>query len=178
MARGESERASNLLGALALAVADRLEETLGAAVGRSQSSAALLSALDQFLEAPTIERLSQVVGLSQSGAVRLVDRLQRDGYVRRAPGHDARSVTVRLTGKGRRAAGRVRDRRIALLQGVLAPLSDSERRVFAELAASLVTGMMREPGAARWTCRLCDLGACGRAEGNCPLEREARRRYG
>lgn len=178
MADGGSQQAANLLGALALAVTDRLGDRLDAAVGHSQSAAAALSALDQFLAAPTVERLSQVVGLSQSGAVRLVDRLERDGYVRRAPGPDARSITVRLTSKGRTAARRVHDQRAAVLRQVLAPLGDSERRMFAGLAGRLLAGMMREPGAVRWTCRLCDLGACGRASGQCPLEQEARRRYG
>lgn len=168
------DQPANVLGALALAVADRL----GDALGHSQSAAAALVALDQFLDGPSVDRLAQVVGLSQSGAVRLVDRLEGDGYVRRAPAGDARSRAVRLTAPGRQAARRVEQRRMALLGDVLSPLGEDERRAFAELAGRLLVGMMREPGAARWTCRLCDMGSCGRPKGNCPLEREARRRYG
>lgn len=82
-----SNQAANLLGALAIAVTDRLGESLV----HSPSAAALLSAVDQFLDAPTLDGLAQVVGLSQSGAVRLVDRLERDGYVRRGHG-DRKSV--------------------------------------------------------------------------------------
>jgi hypothetical protein len=67
LAREEPERAANLLGAPALAVADRMEDALVAAVGYSQSSAAMLSTLDQFLQSATIERLAEVTGLSQSG---------------------------------------------------------------------------------------------------------------
>jgi DNA-binding MarR family transcriptional regulator len=174
----EPAQPSNLLGALALAVNDRVDETLDATVGRSQSAAAMLSALDQFLDVPTIERLAQVLGLSQSGAVRLVDRLQHDGYVRRSPGPDARSIGVHLTAAGRRAARRVREERLARLDALLEPLDVDERRLFASLAGRLLVGMMRDPGAVRWTCRLCDLQACGRPEGRCPLEQEARRRYG
>jgi hypothetical protein len=37
---------------------------------------------------------------------------------------------------------------------------------------------MRGPGATRWMCRLCDLDACGRADGSCPVERAAAARYG
>ena len=178
MTESTSARAANLLGALALAIGDRLDETLGATVGRSQSAAAVLSALEQFLDAPGVERLSEVLGLSQSGTVRLVDRLERDGYVRRGPGADARSVTVTLTSKGLRAAKRVREQRMALLAGLLDPLNESERHLFAEAIGQVLVGMMRPPGAVRWTCRLCDLGACGRADGHCPLDQEARRRYG
>lgn len=164
---------ANLLGALAAAVTDRL----GEALGHSPSAAALLSAVDQFLDAPSIDRLAQVVGLSQSGAVRLVDRLERDGYVRRGPGADARSRSVHLTSAGRRAARRVRQGRLGLLNDLLAPLDEHERQTFSALVGRLLVGMMREPGAIGWTCRLCDLHACGRPEGYCPLEQEARRRY-
>ena len=38
----------------------------------------------------------------------------------------------------------------------------------AGLTGKLLVGMMREPGATRWTCRLCDLGACGRPTGPLP----------
>jgi DNA-binding MarR family transcriptional regulator len=178
LASSEPAQSSNLLGALALAVNDRVDETLDATVGRSQSAAAMLSALDQFLDVPTIERLAEVLGLSQSGAVRLVDRLQHDGFVRRTRGPDARSIGVALTGAGRRAARRVRAQRLARLDELLEPLDEDERRHFAVLAGRLLVGMMRDPGAVRWTCRLCDLQACERPQGGCPLEQEARRRYG
>ncbi len=169
---------ANLLGALALGVVDRLDASLDATVGRSQSAAAALSALDQFLNAPGIDRLAQVLGLTQSGAVRLVDRLARDGYVRRAPGADGRSVAVRLTTAGRRAARRVREQRLELLEELVSSLDEDEQAAFAALAGRLLAAMMREPGAVRWTCRLCDVHACGRPDGLCPLEQEARRRYG
>lgn len=178
MASRGLDQAANLLGALALAVSDRLDASADATVGRTQSAAAMLSALDQFLDEPGIERLAQVLGLSQSGAVRLVDRLGRDGYVRRTPGADGRSVAVHLTATGRRVARRVREQRLALLDALMSCLTADEREVFAGLAGRLLVGMMREAGARRWTCRLCDLDACRRPEGLCPLEQEARRRYG
>jgi DNA-binding MarR family transcriptional regulator len=169
---------ANLLGALALAVTDRMDEALAQTVGRSETAAAALSALDQFLHGPTVDKLAQVVGLTQSGAVRLVDRLERDGYVRREAGADARSITVTLTPAGSRIARRLRERRDDLLIDILHPLDAAEQQVLGELLGRLLVGMMREPGATRWGCRLCDLGACGRALGQCPIEREARRRYG
>jgi hypothetical protein len=36
---------------------------------------------------------------------------------------------------------------------------------------------MREPGAVRWMCRLCDTGVCRGAEGGCPVGNAARERY-
>src|SRR5205807_7247716 len=110
--------------------------------------------------------------------VRLVDRLEHDGLVRRGPGEDGRTTTVALTPAGRRAARRLEAARLEVLDSVLQPLSDTERRAFTSLVGRVLVGMMREPGATRWMCRLCDLSACGRPAGHCPLEQEARARYG
>ncbi len=52
------------------------------------------------------------------------------------------------------------------------------RDTLAALLARVLVGMMREPGATRWMCRLCGLSACGRAAGHCPIVREAHTRYG
>ena len=145
---------------------------------RSETAASAMSALDQFLHGPSVDQLSQVVGLSQSGGVRLVDRLQRDGLVERGPGGDGRTAAVSLTARGRRAARRLAEARLELLGDVVGTLTAGEQDVLAELVGRMLVGLMREPGATRWTCRLCDLGACGRAEGHCPLEQEARARYG
>ena len=171
-------RAGNLLGALALAVTDRCVGAAGTVGEHSESAAAALSALHQFLDGPSIERLATVVGLSHSGTVRLVDRLEHDGLVRRGPGSDSRITAVALTAAGRREAGRIAAGRLDLLGQVLDPLSPTEQRTLAELAGKILVGMMRPPGATRWTCRLCDLNACGRAAGRCPVEQAARAQYG
>src|SRR5947208_6967587 len=100
---------ANLLGALALAVDDRMADAVVAAAGHSVTAATALSALDHLrvLEAPSIERLSQALGLTHSGTVRLVDRLEEGGYARRQRGADGRSAAVLLTPAGRGAAARV-----------------------------------------------------------------------
>jgi DNA-binding MarR family transcriptional regulator len=172
------DRASNLLGALALSVADRMSDAVGGAAGQSQSAAIALSALLHFLDAPSVDRLRQVLGLTPSGAVRLLDRLEEAGYVSRRPGADARSIAVALTPAGRRAARRVAAARGAVLEEALAPLSAAERRTFEELTSRVVVGLMREPGAVRWMCRLCDTGTCRGAPGGCPVANAARERYG
>jgi DNA-binding MarR family transcriptional regulator len=171
-------QSANLIGALALAVSDRVADAVADRSGRSESTAAALSALDQFLGQPSIDLLSRVLGLSQSGTVRLVDRLEDEGLVRRGPGEDGRTTTVPLTPAGRRAARQLEAARLEVLDAVLEPLSDSEQRTLSALVGRMLVGMMREPGATRWMCRLCDLSACGRPDGHCPIEREARARYG
>lgn len=173
------DRAGNLLGALSLAVADRTSEAVGDAAGQSESAAIALSALRHFLDAPSVDKLRRVLGLTPSGAVRLVDRLQSAGYVERRPGaHDARSVSVHLTPSGRRAAERVSRARAEVLDGALATLGSQEREQFEELLALVIPGMIRGPGATRWMCRLCDMGACQRDQGRCPAANAARARFG
>ncbi|MFL6077854.1 MAG: MarR family winged helix-turn-helix transcriptional regulator [Mycobacteriales bacterium] len=166
-------RTENLLGTLSLAVADRMRDGLTGAAEAADTDATALSALDQFLDGATIDLLRQVLGLTSSGTVRLVDRLEAAGYVRRGrlggDGADRRATTVTLTAAGREAAGKVTGARRAVLRDALAVLSPAERERFGELAGRMVAAMVRPAGATRWMCRLCDLDACGRPRGECPV---------
>jgi DNA-binding MarR family transcriptional regulator len=159
----------NLLGALTLALADRMDEATSEAAGGSGELAAALSSLHMFLGSPSIKVLKEVLGLTPSGAVRLVDRLEHAGLVERSPGNDGRSRRVALTHTGRTAARAVVAARREVLEPALAPLSERERARLDELLAKLLVGLKRKPGAERWTCRLCDIHACGRKEGRCPF---------
>jgi len=171
------DRAANLLGALSLVIADRMADVMAEAGGRPESGAAMLSALLHFLDRPSVDLLRQVLGLTSSGTVRLVDRLAEAGYVRRGPGADGRSVSVELTGQGRKAAQAVAAARAGVLGGALATLSPAERETFEQLMSKMLIGMIRAPGATRWICRLCDTGTCRGAPGGCPVGNAARQRY-
>jgi MarR family transcriptional repressor of emrRAB len=171
------DHTGNLLGALSLAVTDRTSAAAGEALGQSDSAAAALSALHHFLKEPSVDLIRQVLGLTPSGAVRLIDRLEEAGYVARGAGRDGRSVTVRLTARGRRAAERVAAARSAVLEDALAGLSAGERRRLDDLVSRVLVGLIRGPGATRWMCRLCDTGACGREAGSCPVANAARDRF-
>jgi DNA-binding MarR family transcriptional regulator len=171
------DQTANLLGALSLVIADRMADAMGEAGGRPESAAAALSALWHFLDRPSVDLLRQVLGLTSSGTVRLIDKMADSGYVERGPGADRRSTSVALTDAGREAAERVGAARTAVLQGALAGLSGDERAVLRQLMGKVLVGMMREPGAVRWGCRLCDTGVCRGAEGGCPIGNAARERY-
>src|SRR5262249_21140128 len=109
--------------------------------------------------------------------VRLLDRLEESGYVRREAGADGRSTSVVLTSDGRLAAERVTGARASVLERALAVLTPGERDRFEYLAGKLLVSMMRGPGATRWICRLCDIGVCRGTEGGCPVGNAARERY-
>jgi DNA-binding MarR family transcriptional regulator len=167
------EREANVLGALALVVADRTSDAIAGAAGQSETAAAALSALHHFLDRPTIDLLRQVLGLTPSGTVRLVDRLVGAGYVTREPGGDGRSRAVALTAEGRLAAERVAAARADVLSAALSALSTDERATLHDLLSRLLATFVRGPGATRWICRLCDTDACGRADGHCPAANAA-----
>jgi DNA-binding MarR family transcriptional regulator len=171
------DQTANLLGALSLMIADRMADAMGEAGGRPESAAAALSALWHFLDRPSVDLLRQVLGLTSSGTVRLVDKMARAGYVERGPGTDGRSTSVTLTPAGRAAAERVGTARTEVLHGALAGLSAEERAVLGTIMGKVLAGLMREPGAVRWMCRLCDIGACRGAAGGCPVGNAARERY-
>ncbi len=171
------DRTGNLLGALAQVIADRTADAVDEAAGSSPSAAAALSALLHFLDAPSVDLLRQVLGLTSSGTVRLVNRLEEAGYVRRGPGQDGRSTSVTLTAAGRRAAHRVSAARAGVLSESLGGLSAAERDELESLIGVVLAGLVRGPGAVRWLCRMCDTDVCGREEGKCPVANAARDRY-
>jgi DNA-binding MarR family transcriptional regulator len=160
-------RDANLIGALGLALADRLAEA--GAPDASGSAAEALVTLHGRYAGSTIDAVAGIVGLSHSGTVRLVDRLAAAGLVERRRGADQRSAALYLTPGGRRAARRVLTRREANLEAMLALLTDGQRRELADLAAVLLGRLGQAPEAERRLCRLCDLEACGRSRGACPV---------
>lgn len=173
----ELDRTANVLGALSLALTDRTSAAVGDAAAQSETAAVALSALHHFLQDPSVDLLRQVLGLTPSGTVRLVDRLQDAGYLTRQPGRDGRSVSLRLTASGRRAAKRVSAARAEVLQDALSGLEAGERTTLDDLLSRVIVGLIRGPGATRWMCRLCDTTACGREHGNCPVANAAQQRY-
>jgi DNA-binding MarR family transcriptional regulator len=169
---------ANLLGALALVIADQTADAVTSAAGGSGSAAAALSALYHFLDRPTIDGLRQVLGLTPSGAVRLVDRLAEAGLVTRGPGADGRSRSVLLTPAGRRVAAQVAAARAAVLTRALADLSAGEREALHGLLGRVMAGLVHRKDGGAWICRLCDLRACGHDEGRCPTAEAAAAKYG
>lgn len=166
-------RDANLLGALGIALSDALADAGELAGG--PSPAAALVALHGTSAGGTIDTLAGRLGLSHSGAVRLVDRLVREELVERRRGADQRSAALVLTPAGRRVARRVLSRREANLHNFLVLLTDDQRAVAVELVEALLAGVGREGEAESRVCRLCDLEACGRSRGRCPVAPPVRR---
>jgi MarR family transcriptional regulator, negative regulator of the multidrug operon emrRAB len=166
---GEAAREANLLGAISLAVAERANEAVRLAAAHGGAAPAALVALATFLDGSSLDVMRRPLGLSHSAAVRLADRLARAGLVRREPGADGRSVSIRLTPEGAVLATEIRLAREAALEVVLAPLSPAERAELTALHEKLLAGITGGRADAGHICRLCDADACGHELGRCPV---------
>src|SRR5919198_4550073 len=95
-------RQANLVGALAIAVVDRLHEARVANPSRGLTATAALNHL-RLRPGQNIDFLARLLQISHPATVRLVDRLEAEGLVeRRRDRADARSRTLVLTAAGRR----------------------------------------------------------------------------
>ena len=177
--RSSHQHVANVFGALSLVVADRMNAAVEAVAALGPSAPAALAALHEFLDGGSVTQLSSVLGLSHSGTVRLVDRLAVEGLVERIGAQDGRAVSVVLTSSGRRVALRIRRARSKALTSALSALtSDEVDNLVAALDKMLTTITLARADERSdrshdrpqpWLCRLCDFAACGRSEGNCPV---------
>jgi MarR family transcriptional repressor of emrRAB len=176
-------RLSNLLGALAVGLTDRLQDAARDAAQLDGIDPAALIALLDFSPDGTVQALSQICGLTHSGAVRLVNRLATAGLVERSAGRTARSITISLTAAGRSAALTLRAARQHAIAATAAGLTRKQRTELASACDVLISALTSErlarrsagePPSGGALCRLCDFSACQRPEGNCPAERTAR----
>ena len=163
-------RDANLVGALAVALSDRVAEAAVRAGGHGASGPAALTALNGPAGGASIDGLRRIVGLTHSGAVRLVDRLAAAGLVERRVGADQRSVALWLTPAGRRAARRVLAQREAVVEAALAGLPAADRAALVRAAERILPALAGGPEGERRVCRLCDSEACGRPAGRCPMQ--------
>lgn len=150
---------ANMLGALGLAVADRIEIAAREILNHAGETPAALVVIGYGM-GPSNDRLRQVLGLSHPGTVRLTDRLVADGLVERRSGQDRRAVALFLTERGMAMREELLQGRLAAIRPLLEPLSDDERETLAGLLAKVLQAMAPDDGARCNLCRLCDNRAC------------------
>jgi MarR family transcriptional repressor of emrRAB len=168
------ERTANLLGALALTLTDSVGAALGDEAGVAGTDAAALITLHNYAEGESLDLLRSALGLSQPGMVRLVDRLEGRGLLRRRRAErDARAIALRLTASGRRAAEAAVRARGRVVHRALEALDPGEQRALAGLVAKMLTAETTGPVRSRVICRLCDPDACGHPQ-RCPVTQAVR----
>lgn len=164
-------RTANLLHAMATAINDRQVSAMTEAAGLGPSAVAVILTLGQY-DRQSISEIAAVTALSHSAAVRLVDRLERDGLITRARKQQGRSVPVSLTVKGRRTYTDLRRAQSSALSDILAPLSEEEKAQLVHLAERLLEPMATDRNAKDHICRYCDESVC--LQGKCPVETTSR----
>jgi len=164
----------NVVGALAVALGDRIRDATEEAAGMVGPMPAALSALQQWAGGRPVDTLAGGLRLSHSRTVRVIDRLEADGLATRErdPG-DGRSVLVRLTPAGEAAASRVQAARAEALASALDGLTPADRRALAAAAEQVLERVTTGRRSAGAICRLCESHACGHYEGRCPVTRGA-----
>jgi MarR family transcriptional repressor of emrRAB len=155
---------ANLLGALSLAVMDRIEQGAREVVGRGGETPAALVVIG-YGQGMTNDTLRRILGLSHSGTVRLVDRLVSDQLVERRPGKDGREVALRLTARGAATRNDLMASRISAVTSLLDVLSPAETKRLGTLIRELLARQDTSELDRFTICRMCDDRVCT----NCPL---------
>jgi MarR family transcriptional repressor of emrRAB len=164
-----ASRQANLLGALAIAVVDRLHEARADDDGRGLTAAAALNHL-RLRPGQNIDFLARLLHISHPATVRLVNRLEAEGLVERRPDDDdARSRALVLTPAGQRAALAAARKRLQVLGQMLSPLTTAERRQLEPVIEKLLSTLTSDRWDARHICRLCDIPTCQMPA--CPVDR-------
>lgn len=166
-------RIANLLGALSLAVTERLTAEVSRAAGVSVSGASALVTL--HTEAGIgITELGARVGLSQPAAVRMVDALTVAGLAERRS-RPGRGVEVHLTPAGNDAVRQVLERREDVLARLLDPVGDERLRAMVPGLEAVLAGLVENRRSEFVLCRLCDRDACVADGDGCPVGQACRR---
>ncbi len=158
------DRTANLLGAVGLAVADRIERTARDILSHAGETPAALVVIGYGL-GPSNDQLRRILGLSHPGAVRLVDRLVADGLVERRGGRDKRAIALHLTEQGAGLREDLLKGRLAAIRPLLAPLTATEQDTFGSLLHKMLSSMETTDLERCNLCRLCDDRVCR----NCPI---------
>jgi DNA-binding MarR family transcriptional regulator len=162
-------RQANLLGALAIAVVDRLHQARADDDGRGLTATAALNHL-RLRPGQNIDFLARLLHISHPATVRLVNRLEAEGLVERRPDEgDARSRALVLTPVGQRAALAAARRRLEILGQMLSPLTAADRRQLEPVLEKLLGALTMDRWNARHICRLCDFPTCQMPA--CPVDR-------
>ncbi|MEO1144559.1 MAG: MarR family transcriptional regulator [Cyanobacteria bacterium J06638_22] len=164
-----NERTLNLLGALALSLVDGLNAATEGASGFGGEAPAALVTLG-VEPGLSIKALGQILRLSHPGTVRLVDRLEKQGWVERRHGTDGRTLALFLTEAGTERRLLILAERRQPLQRAIAPLTAADREQLTTLLETMLTALTTDEQEAFAICRLCEEEVC--PGDRCPVEQQ------
>src|SRR5437763_7952913 len=142
MANQSRREAADRIHSAAIHLLRRVRRVDEEAMGISPARASALSVL-VFAGPRSLSELAEAERVTPPTMSRLVAAMEREGLVRRRPhATDGRAVRLEATAKGRRILERGRERRLALLESLLAGASAREVAVVRE-AAEVVERALR-----------------------------------
>lgn len=158
--------ALNQLAAFALSIDDGVNTALSERFDRPHSEIETLVSV-RHCDTFTVGWLGEVLNLTHSAAVRIADRLERDGLIRRTPQTNRRFVGLVLTPAGVVLADEMIETRQEVLQHIFEDVDDklllktlpTVRRILGQNAGGKLTSYRR--------CRLCNEVMCGE---RCPVQ--------
>ncbi|NPD16655.1 MarR family transcriptional regulator [Xinfangfangia sp. D13-10-4-6] len=167
-------KVANMLGALAIVLADDLREAVNSALATTGETAAAIIMLGAH-PGLTIGEVAEALSISHSGAVRLIDRLERDGLVGKRPGADARTMLVELSSEGMAQRKIALRKRGAVLDRAVSLLDAQDEELLGRTLDKLLRGLLTRPEHGYRYCRMCDEDKC--VPTCCPVEDQWERLY-
>jgi len=164
-----TDQTANLLGAVGLAVSDRILETARSILNHSGETPAALVVIG-YGQGPSNDLLRRILGLSHPGTVRLVDRLVVERLVERRKGPDNRTIALFLTDEGQSLREQLLAGRLAAIKPFLSPLDATEQKTFDKLLHKILSSMETTDLERCSLCRLCDNRICR----DCPIPADFR----
>jgi DNA-binding MarR family transcriptional regulator len=156
----------NVIGAFALAASDAMRSAVEQSLGQGGGAAAALTTVGAY-PGRSIEQLRGPLALSQPGALRLVERLEREGWLERRP-TPGRASALHLTLQGEEIVAGLLGARDAALTALLETLGPDDLAALASAAEQVLSARTTGRGELERLCRLCHRDACD-AGGACPV---------
>lgn len=156
----------NQVAAFTTLLSDKLEASYG---GLSPRAASVLLTL-QNRRKLDVTTLASIIGTTQPTATRLLDNLEKSGFVARGL-KEGRNVSLVLSGQGLTKAKELARARLVVVAELLDGFSDDERTTLTSLIEKLVFTGTHDRAHARTVCRYCDHTVCQRDA--CPISRKA-----
>jgi MarR family transcriptional regulator, negative regulator of the multidrug operon emrRAB len=158
----------NLLGAAVLALSDDMNAAAARAAGQAGQAPAALVELAGH-PGLTVDGLRRRLNLTHPAVVRLLDRLDERGLIRRRRGGaDARVTAITLTEQGQAVAAQVTAARGAVLEKALLAITGDQQHHLEQVLETLLADWPTTSDHSSQICRLCDLSAC--PADRCPVE--------
>lgn len=166
----ERLRTANILGALSLAISDKLLTQLKEHSRQNDTSAAALNVIG-CAEGISNGQLGTALGITHSATVRLLDKLVESQLVEVRTGTDKRAVAIFLTGTGRERVAEVLESRSLILGSIVDRLNCDQRNQLNAIAETLLEQFTEGPVHSMHICRLCDAVSC--PTDRCPVHIKA-----